>query len=172
MNILFDKFKTKIPSFNSEFKDTLFKKFTDYGASSDEKRNVHGKLFENAYELYIYAYFLGLYMNEFVPFTDGVKKDNFNWAIENWGKKNKILRKDYTILQEFIFSSLIAKTDIDFISLDKGEVEIEKVIKDLINTFESYTNGGLLILKRNYDENPSCVLKSTFLLDLILEAKK
>jgi len=172
MNTIFDRFKTKIPGFNTEFKESLFKRFTDYGTSSDERRNVHGKLFENAYELYIYAYFLGLYRNEYVPFTEGIKKDNFNHPIENWGRKNnRILRKDYTIIQEFIFTSLIAKTDIDFIALEKGEIELEKVVKDLINTFEGYTNGGLLVLKSNYDVNPSCVLKSTYLLDLILETK-
>lgn len=173
MNLLFDRFKTKIPGFNPEFKETLFKKFTDYGASSDDKRNVHGKLYENAYELYIYAYFLGLYKNEFVPLSESIQKVNFNHAIENWGRKgNRLLRKDFSILQEFIFSSLIAKSEIDFIALEKNEIDLEKVVKDLIVTFESYTNGGLLIIKKNYDHNPSTVLKSTFLLDLILEAKK
>ena len=172
MNLLFDKFKSKIPGYNPEFKDTLFTKFTDYGSSSEKKRSIHGKLYENAYELYTFAYFLGLYNNDFIPIPEGIKKENFNHAIENWGRKgNKLLRKDFTILQEFIFSSLVAKTDIDFIMLEKGEIELDKVVKDLIITFESYTNGGLLILKKNFDQNPSSLLKSTFLLDLILESK-
>ena len=66
MNILFDKFKSKIPGYNPEFKDTLFTKFTDYGSSSEKKRSIHGKLYENAYELYTFAFFLGLYNNDFI----------------------------------------------------------------------------------------------------------
>ena len=139
MNILFDKFKSKIPGYNPEFKDTLFTKFTDYGSSSEKKRSIHGKLYENAYELYIYAFFLGLYKNEFVPLSESIQKVNFNHAIENWGRKgNRLLRKDFSILQEFIFSSLIAKTEIDFIALEKNEIDLEKVVKEIREIFRKF----------------------------------
>lgn len=73
-------------------------------------------------------------------------------------------------MQEYIFSALIAKTDIDFIALEKGEIEEEAVVKNLIYQLESFTNGGLIFLKNKYEEHPAYFMRSSYLLDLIKES--
>lgn len=172
MDSLFNKWKEKIPKYSEEFREPLFDALSQkYGGSEQMKLNL-GKHFSNNYELYIYAFFLGLYYNEFAPIPDGAKKVDFSHHIQYWGSKgNRLDRKDFTILQEYIFAALIAKTDIDFIALEKGDIEEGQVIKDLISTMESYTNGGLNLIKEKQEENPNFFLKPTGFLDLILDAR-
>src|SRR5439155_14225109 len=100
------------------------------------------------YELYIYAFFLGLYNDEFIPISEGDKKVDFSHHIQFWGSKTTVSsRKDFTYLQEYMFTALIAKSEIDLIALEKGEIIEDEVIKDLIKIMEGYTNGGLMLIK-------------------------
>lgn len=80
-------------------------------------------------------------------------------------------RKDFTSLQENIFIALVAKTDIDILALEKGEIEEDEVVKQLIHTMESYTNGGLILIKEKIEENPNYFLQPTSFLDMILDCK-
>ena len=41
----------------------------------------------------------------------------------------------------------------DFISLEKGEIEAKDVVKNLIKTLESYTNGGFNIIKEKQESS-------------------
>jgi hypothetical protein len=173
MRSLFDKWKTKIPKYSEEFReplfDTLSKKF---GGSEKMKVNL-GKHFSNNYELYTYAFFLGLYNNECTPIPEGTKKVDFSHPIQHWGSKaNRLDRKDFTILQEYIFTALIAKTEVDFIALDKGEITEEEVSKALLETMESYTNGGLTLIKEKLEDNPQYFLQAPSFLNMIVESKK
>lgn len=166
---LFDKWKTKTPKYikgNEDLFELLAKKFGAEG----ERRISHGKHFSTYYELYIYAFFLGLYKNELLPIKDGEKKIDFSHSIQHWGSKTNLSRKDFTNLQENIFMALIAKTDIDIISLEKGEIEEEEIVKSLIKTMESYTNGGLNLIREKHDDNQNYFLQPTSFLNMILES--
>lgn len=169
MENLFDKWKTKIPKYSIDFKENLFKSISGQGVEGEKKLSL-GKHFSTNYELYIFAFFLGLYNNEFSPIPEGTKKVDFSHAIQFWGSKTTIsVRKDFTILQKYIFAALVSKTDIDFIALDKGEVTEESVIKDLISTMEAYTNGGLILIKEKLEDNPTYFLNPTAFLDMIIK---
>ncbi len=171
MENLFESFRSKIPNFNADYKVDVFEKLSLYGGGTDERRDSRGKYFETGYELYIYAFFLGLYRNEFVTIPEKAKKENFRVPIKDWGNKSgKILRKDFSQMQEYIFSALIAKTEIDFIALEKGEIEEDVVIKNIIHQFECFTNGGLIYLKNKYEEHPAYFMRASYLLDLIKES--
>jgi hypothetical protein len=52
--------------------------------------------------------------------------------------------------------------------LEKGEIKEEDVVKSLIQTMESYTNGGLILIKEKIDENPNYFLQPTSFLNMIL----
>jgi hypothetical protein len=171
MNNLFDKWKTKIPKYSEEFKSSLFEPLSNKGSGAHNTMISLGKHFANNYELYIYAFFLGLYNDEFSSIED-VKKTDFGYAIQYWGSKgNRLDRKDFTILQEYIFSALIAKTDVDLLALDKANISDEEVIKSLLTTMEGYTNGGLHLIKEKLDVNPNYILQPAAFLDMILETK-
>ena len=75
------------------------------------------------------------------------------------------------MLQEYMFAALIAKTEIDFLALDKGEITEEEVVKELINTMEAYTNGGLTLIKEKFEDNSTYFLNPTAFLDMIVKLK-
>lgn len=171
MNNLFDKWKTRIPKYSEVHKDLFNALSQKYGAEGEKKINL-GKHFSTNYELYMYAFFLGLYNNENVPITDKEKKTDFSHHIQHWGSKTTIsTRNDFTNLQENIFLALVAKTDVDLIALEKGEIKEDDVVKSLIYTMESYTNGGLILIKEKIEENPNYFLQPTSFLNMILDSK-
>ena len=169
MKNLFEKWKTKIPKYSEVHKDLFTSLSQKFGAEGEKKINL-GKHFSTNYELYTYAFFLGLYNDEYSPIPDKEKKTDFSHHIQHWGSKTTIsARKDFTNLQENIFIALIAKTDINLINLEKGELDEDQVVKLILKTMESYTNGGLIIIKEKLEENPNYFLQPTSFLNLILE---
>lgn len=66
----------------------------------------------------------------------------------------------------------LAKTDIDLVALEKGNLNEDDAIKSLIITMESYTNGGLILIKEKLEENPNYFLQPTSFLNMILETEK
>jgi hypothetical protein len=169
MESIFEKWKTRIPKYSEVHKD-LFASLSNKFGAEGEKKIYLGKHFSTNYELYIYAFFFGLYKNEFTPIPEGEKKTNFSHHIQHWGSKTTIsTRKDFTNLQENIFIALLAKTDIDILALEKGEIEEDDAVKMLINSMESYTNGGLILIKEKLEENPNYFLQPTSFLNMILE---
>jgi hypothetical protein len=172
MKNLFEKWKTRIPKYSVAHKALFISLSQKFGAEGEKKINL-GKHFSTNYELYIYAFFMGLYNNELTPIPDGEKKTDFSHHIQYWGSKTTVsTRKDFTNLQENIFMALIAKTDIDLIALEKGELDEDDAVKLLLNTMESYTNGGLILIKEKLEENPNYFLQPTSFLNMILETKK
>lgn len=169
MKNLFEKWKTKIPKYSEVHKDLFTSLSQKFGAEGEKKINL-GKHFSTNYELYTYAFFLGLYNDEYSPIPDKEKKTDFSHHIQHWGSKTTIsARKDFTNLQENIFIALIAKTDLNLIHLEKGELDEDQVVKLILKTMESYTNGGLILIKEKLEENPNYFLQPTSFLNLILE---
>ncbi len=172
MKNLFEKWRTKIPKYSEKHKD-LFTSLSQKFGAEGEKKITLGKHFSTNYELYIYAFFLGLYNNEFDPIPEEEKKTDFSHHIQHWGSKTTVsTRKDFTNLQENIFIALLAKTNIDFVALEKGELSEEDAIKSLIQTMESFTNGGLVLIKEKLEDNPNYFLQPTSFLNMILETEK
>ena len=172
MDNLFDKWKTQIPKYDQEFSKPLFEPLSKKGGGSEKSKTDLGKHFSNNYELYMYAFFLGLYNDEFLPIPDGSKKVDFSHAIQYWGSKgNRFDRNDFTILQEFMFAAVVAKSNVDFIALEKGELSEKDAVKELTQTMEGYTNGGLTLIKEKLEENETLFLQPTSFLNMILDSK-
>ena len=172
MKNLFDKWRSRIPKYSVVHKD-LFTSLSQKFGAEGEKKVYLGKHFSTNYELYIYAFFLGLYNDEFAPIPDGEKKIDFSHHIQYWGSKTTVsIRKDFTNLQENIFIALVARTDLNLVALEKGEMNEDDAIKLLITTMESYTNGGLILIKEKLEENPDFFLQPTSFLSMILDSKK
>jgi len=170
MDNLFDKWKTRIPKYSERYMDLFGSLSQKYGAEGEKKISL-GKHFSTNYELYMYAFFLGLYNNEYSPIPKDEKKTDFSHHIQFWGNKSRTERKDFSNIQEYIFSALISKTDIDFIALEKDEISEDEVVKELITTMESYTNGGLTMISEKMEENSNYFLQPTSFLNMILDSK-
>jgi hypothetical protein len=169
MNNLFDKWKTRIPKYSEVHKDLFTALSQKFGAEGEKIINL-GKHFSTNYELYTYAFFLGLYNKELAPIPQGEKKTDFSHHIQHWGSKTTISsRKDFTNIQENMFIALVAKTEIDLVALEKGDLDEDDAVKSLISTMESYTNGGLILIKERLEENPNYFLQPTSFLNLILQ---
>ncbi|MDZ7776526.1 MAG: hypothetical protein U5L09_13415 [Bacteroidales bacterium] len=141
-------------------------------AEEQKKQNTQK---ENSFPIitnYIFMHFsLDYILANLCQFQKKVKKQILA-IIQYWGSKgNRLERKDFTYIQDYVFMALIAKTDIDFIALDKGEISADEAVSDLIETMESYTNYGLTMIHENIEENPNYFQKQTAFLDLMLNGK-
>ena len=168
MDNLFDEWRTKIPKYSSRFKK-LFESLANKYVAKSERVNSLGKHFEVQYELYTYAFFLGLYSNARTKISVDEKKVDFSNPIETWGSK-RTTRKDYKYIQEYMFMAVVAKSDIDLLSLEKGEIESKEVVKQLINVLEEYTNGGLTIILEKFEDEINPFLTNDSLMQLIVKS--
>jgi hypothetical protein len=153
---LYDTWASRNPQWETRYED-LIRNICDYGKGETSLREARSKLFGAGYELYIIAFFIGLYSNQRRPLTeDNTKRKNFGWAIENWGnieKRNN--RRQYPKIREYIFAALIARTNLDFIALEKDEITLRKAVDMLITTMEEYANYGFRFIKEKTEDNPN-----------------
>lgn len=71
-----------------------------------------------------------------------------------------------------MFAALIARTDIDFLALDKGEITNRKAVDMLIEKMEQYANFGFSFMAEKMEEDPNCFFKETAFLHLFLSFLK
>ena len=67
-----------------------------------------------------------------------------------------------------MFAALVAKTDIDLIALDKGEITARKVVDQLIDKMEQYANFGFSYIYEKMEEDSNYFFKETAFLKLFL----
>jgi len=165
---LYDVWARRNPQFETHFEETLLRQFTEYGGGSVESMANKGKIFGAGYELYIYAFFVGLYADKQKELTGSTKV--LGQPLQYWGNlDSKKFRKAYPKLRDYIFTALIAKTsDLDLIAFEKGEMTERKAVDYLINTMEQYANYGFYVVAEKLKDNPNYFYKNTGFLDVIL----
>ena len=167
MESLYDTWLSREDSYYEEkFKESIIENLCQFHGGTADGRKAKGKFFNAGYEVFIYAFFLGLYYGERKPLTGNVLK--FRMRMSSWGrKKYEEGRKSYIILQKYIFVALVAKTNIDFIRLDKGELNVNDVCKDLMKTLSEYANTGFYLIQAEMRKNPNTFFENTGLLNLM-----
>ena len=178
---LYETWASRNPQWETKYED-LIKSICNYGKGETSMREVSSKFFGAGYELFIVAFFIGLYSDRRKPLIDDVtKRKNFGWSIENWGnierrslrnnysdyEKPKV-RKPYPKIREYIFAALIARTDFDFIALERGETTLRKAVDALITTMEEYANFGFQYIKERTEDNPNWIFKETAFLEIFM----
>lgn len=152
--------------YEEQFFAPIIEEICQYGGGSVDGRNAKGKTFNAGYEVFIYAFFLGLYYGERKPLSGPKRK--FRMEMFTWGgKKNEFGRKSYKIIQKYIFAALIAKSDIDLLALDKGEIDVKDVCDVLMNTLNEYANAGFYLMKDQLDKKPEYLFENDGLLKLL-----
>ena len=68
-----------------------------------------------------------------------------------------------------MFIALVAKTDIDWIALDKGDIEPSSVVSNLIKTMEEYVNYGFSVMEEKLKADPAYFFSNRSFLDLFLQ---
>lgn len=167
MESLYEAWLNRMDSYYEiQYREPVIEYLCQFHGGSADGRIAKGKTFNAGYEVFIYAFFLGLYYGERKSLSG--EKQKFCMEMSSWGKKSKeIDRKSYTILQKYVFVALVAKSDIDLLALDKGEVDVKDVCDILMKTLNEYANTGLYLMKHEIEKNPVCFFENTGLLDYI-----
>ena len=141
MDLLYKAWRESMDSYYEEqFFEPIVQRYVQYRWTGESNRESRGRVFANGYEIFIYAFFIGLYKDERRPLQG--KKRNFRMEIFRWGRIKDAGRKQYDEIQDYIFAALIAKSDIDFISLDKGRMDVNEAVDILMTTLNEYANTG------------------------------
>lgn len=170
MDRLFDAWARRNPEWEIRYEDSVVKNFCEYGKGNTSLRDARGKLFGAGYEMFIIAFFIGLYFDQRRPLNpDKSKVKEFGLQIQYWGNIDvRNGRKAYPKLREYIFAALVAKTDFDFIALDKGDKTIREAVDALMTTMEEYGNWGFHFIEDKLIDNPNYFYNETAFMELFL----
>jgi len=175
MESLFTLWGKRDPDWEIKYQKSVFEIFTEYGKTGvSQFTESRSKTFGAGYEIFIIAFFIGLYFNQTKPLVeDKAKRKGCGQPIMYWGGITERLgRVKYEKIREFMFAALIARTDIDFIALDKGEMTPRKAVDMLVDKMEQYANFGLDFLQERMEDNPNYFFKDTAFLRVFLDFLK
>jgi len=141
---------------SQDFKNRIFSKRPRYAniykniieaLANKGNRKTEYIQFGPIYQIYIYAFFLGLRRNEKIPLPSRESTTDF-LEIGKWKPDSLVY---------FIFMSLFSKEnefDISWNELeDLDEGEIDSFVRIFIDTIEEYANGGFSYLQDLFDED-------------------
>ena len=170
MESLFDAWGKKNPEWEKKYAELLMEPFTDYGRGTSQYTVSRGKIFGAGYEMFIIGFFIGLYFDKTRKLPDDKsKRKDFGHPIMFWGSqegKLKLGRTSYKKIQEYMFAALVAKTDIDFISLEKGEISVNDAANSLKHKMEEYANYGFHFLEDMLEDDPNSLFKESAFLKI------
>lgn len=163
MEKLYDLWAKRNPEFETRYQESIIEVFCEYGKGVNQYTDARGKTFGAGYEIYILAFFIGVYSNQTKPLVkDTTKRKHFGQPIMYWGNiEERNGRVAYGQIRQYIFAALIARTNIDFIALDKGDITPRQAVDALIEKMEEYANFGFDYMKECMEENPNCFFKET-----------
>lgn len=159
------------PRFEKKYEQSVLRVISDYGIGASENTGAKGKVLGAGYEPYIMAFFMGLYSNRRLPLSeDSDELKILGQPLDKWGNlDSKKFRKAYSGLRSYIFIALVAKTDIDWIALDKGDIKVSTVVTKLIETMEEYANYGFSLMEEKLKEDRGFFYSHRSFLDIFLQ---
>lgn len=163
MESLFELWGKRNPEWEKRYQTTIMDVFTDYGKGVNQYQDIRGKIFGAGYEIYIIAFFIGLYFDQRKPLVeDKAKRKVLGQAIMYWGNvENRLGRNSYGKIREYMFAALIARTDVDLLALDKGEITARSVVDSLITCMEEYANFGFDYIQEQLETDPNYFFKES-----------
>lgn len=168
---LIDIWGRRTPKFEKKYEQSVMRVISDYGIGASENTGAKGKILGAGYEPYIMAFFIGLYSNKRLPLSDD--SDDLKvlgQPLQYWGNlDSKKFRHAYPALRSYMFIALIAKTDIDWIALDKGDVKVSTVVAKLIETMEEYANYGFFVMEEKLRDDKGYFFSHRSFLDIFLQ---
>lgn len=175
MESLFNLWAKRNPSWEKRYEESVMEAFADYGKQFSQFIDFRGKIFGPGYEVFIIAFFIGLYSNRTKALVeDKSKTKTFGQPIMYWGSNEnvKLGRVAYKRLQQYMFAALVARADIDFIALDKGEATPRSVVDKLIRKMEEYANYGFDYIQELLEEQPDSLFQDAAFMRLFLSFVK
>jgi len=161
MSTVSEKLGNISPVYLAEF-DELVKDLSQFGGQGSKgDKYLHSKAFSNAYEFYMYAFFIGLYRNTRLDILSEDKTTKF-WEMNNW-KPPKLMN--------FLLMCAIAESNFDMVGIEQMEEnEVLSQIREVKQTIESYANGGLRLIQEKLDADPELAGNDMFFIRLLSES--
>ena len=165
---LIDIWGRRNPRFEKKYEQSVLRVISDYGVGASENTGAKGKVLGAGYEPYIMAFFIGLYSNKKLQLSESSEDLKvLGQPIDKWGNlDSKKFRHAYSGLRSYIFIALVAKTDIDWIALDKGDIKVSTVVTSLIETMEEYANYGFSVMEEKLKADSSYFFSHRSFLDI------
>ncbi len=159
------------PRFEKKYEQSVLRIISDYGIGASENTGAKGKVLGAGYEPYIMAFFIGLYANKRLPLSENSEDlKGLGQPLQYWGNlDSKKFRKAYSGLRSYIFIALVARTDIDWIALDKGDIKVNTVVTNLIETMQEYANYGFSVMEDKLKSDPGYFFSHRSFLDIFLQ---
>lgn len=121
----------------------------DYHEKGEKSYDL-GKFFTNFYEFYIYASFIGIYLDNPIPLSKDFKNDTFSVPMRDWSSN------DSAQIVQYLWMTAMVKTSVDLNALeDMDDKGVEREMRRLKDGIEAYANGGFEFISSKVDENPA-----------------
>jgi hypothetical protein len=141
---LFKRFGDRRPEYAKVYRDPIINRFTIVGREDEEARYESGKYFSRIYEVFMYAALLGLRRDCCIPINDMDTQEFIK--ISSWQPPEMV---------QYLFMSLLAKSNIDLSSLETmEEKQVEGELTKLSRLLEGYANGGFDVIQAKLKEDP------------------
>lgn len=167
METLYDAWLERIESYyEAQYFESVIDELVQFRGGGTVGREAKGKIFNAGYEVFIYAFFIGLYYGERRPLNG--EKRKFRVTMKELGRKgSEPDRQSYTILQKYIFAALVAKSNIDLLALDKGELDVKEACDVLMTTLNEYANMGFFLMSNEMKRNMGLFFENDGLLKFL-----
>lgn len=147
--------KSSALRYEEHFHEPIVNAFCQWHHSSDTGRGERGRIFNAGYEVFLFAFFVGLYRNERRPLAE--KGKSFSMYISDLGNVSErgTNRKKYTeLILRYVYAALLTKSELDLVEYDLGHIEPEVAVNTLMTTFNEYANAGFYAIHDKMEEDP------------------
>ena len=154
---LIDIWGRRNPLFEKKYEQSVIRAISDYGVGASGNTGAKGKILGAGYEP--------------LPLSENSEDlKGLGQPLQYWGNlDSKKFRKAYSGLRSYIFIALVARTDIDWIALDKGDIKVNTVVTNLIETMQEYANYGFSVMEEKLKEDPGYFFSHRSFLDIFLQ---
>jgi hypothetical protein len=167
---LIDVWGRRNPRFEKKYELSVMRIISDYGNRAGEQTSIKAKLFGPGYETYIIAFFIGLYAEKKLPLSkDNDDLKTLGQPLDKWGNLQTNARKAYPAIRNYLLYALVAKTEIDWLAVDKGELPLADAVTELIHTMEEYANYGFAVMEEKLNEDKGYFFSKRAFLDIFLQ---
>ncbi|MBN2746816.1 MAG: hypothetical protein JXR34_08825 [Bacteroidales bacterium] len=148
---LLEELGKKTPRYSQKHRK-LLEGFAKKGAidyhEKTEKSYDLGKFFNNFYEFYIYAAFIGLYTMNPVPIMDNEETKTFGVPMRDWNSNGS----GQTV--QYLWMAMLVVSELDFNELENmDQKDVEREMRNISRLIEAYANGGFDFIESKVAEN-------------------
>lgn len=174
MENLFNLWVKRNPQWEKRYQAPIMDVFTDYGRGVNRYQVARARVFGAGYEAFIIAFFIGLYFDKTKPLVeDKACVKTYGQPIQYWGNlEERLGRTAYAEIREYIFAALVAKTDIDLLALDRGEISPRAVVDQLMDKMEQYANFGFSYMCEKMEDDQNYFFQEMSFLNLFMSFLK